>query len=123
MTSSTHATAGVSFEVHLQSLRDFADELRQQLSALAANKETVEALAAHRVRAGDFLEAAMLLARHREAVDQVRALLAGIDEALGFAEQVTDTVGDAYQRQDSDVASSMGAVGAAASGAGRGTRP
>jgi hypothetical protein len=96
--------AGASYETHLQSLRDFAEELRHQVSALAATTDAAEALAAHRVLLGDFLEADLLLARHEEAVAQVRVLLAGIRTALLFAEQVTDVVADSYEREDLETA-------------------
>jgi hypothetical protein len=102
-------TAG-AYAVHLQSLLDFAEELRHQLTALAATKETVEVLAEHDVRLGDFLEANLLLARHEEAVAQVRGLLAGVRTAVVFAEQVTDTVADSYQREDLETAALFGGV-------------
>jgi hypothetical protein len=94
------SAAGASFETHLQSLRDFAEEVRHQISALTATKETVEGLAVHSVLPGDFLEADLLLVRHDEAVAQLRSLLVGIETALGFAEQVTDVVADSYERED-----------------------
>ncbi|MGL5817487.1 MAG: hypothetical protein ACRCYR_07985 [Phycicoccus sp.] len=114
MTRSNHrsGTAGTSFETHLQSLRDFADELRQQVSALLATKEAVEALAANRALLGHFLEADLLLGRHAGAVDQVRALLAGVEKALVFADRVTDTVADSYERGDADAAAVLGGAGA-----------
>ncbi|MGF1647317.1 MAG: hypothetical protein ACFCVF_10430 [Kineosporiaceae bacterium] len=97
-------TAGASYETHLQSLRDFAEEVRHQISALAATKEAVEGLAAHAVLLGHFLEADLLLERHGEALAQVRALLVGIEKALGFAEQVTDVVANSYEREDLETA-------------------
>ncbi|MGF1662242.1 MAG: hypothetical protein ACFCVG_07180 [Kineosporiaceae bacterium] len=105
--------AGASYETHLQSLRDFADELRHRISALATTKEAVEALAVHRLLPGDFLEADMLVARHDEAVAEARALLVGIETALGFAEQVTDVVADSYEREDLETAALYSGTGGA----------
>jgi hypothetical protein len=98
-----------SFAAHLQTLRDFAEELREQVRALGAHRETVVALSAEQVRTGDFLEAGMLRDRHTRAVAQLESLVDGIERAILFAEDVTHTVATSYGRSDDQVAAFFGA--------------
>lgn len=115
--STSGATTGgsPSFVAHLNTLRDFAEELRDQVRALGVLRGPVADLAVRKVALGNFAEADRLLARHDSAVAQVQALISGTEKAIVFAEQVTDTVADRYQRSDQDVAASYGRVPGAGS--------
>lgn len=97
-----------SFSAHLQTLKDFAVELRGQIQALGALRDTNASLAAHPLTFGDFPEAHLLRARHDEAVAQLRKLVDGIEDAIFFAEDVTHTVSRSYSRNDEVVASNIG---------------
>lgn len=118
LSSTSGATTGgdsPSFVAHLNTLRDFAAELRDQIRALGVLREPVADVAARRVALGHFAEADRLLARHDRAVAQMQELISGTEKAIMFAEQVTDTVADRYQRSDQDVAASYGRVSGAGS--------
>lgn len=97
-----------SFSAHLQTLKDFAAELRGQIHALGALRDTNASLAAHELSLGEFAEAGLLRARHDETVAQLRTLVDGIEHAMTFAEDVTYTVSSSYARNDQMVASNLG---------------
>lgn len=100
-----------SLDVHLGSLRDFAAELRGQINALTVLRSSAAALADQTVLLGDFTEAHLLVSRQSESIAQLQKVLDGIEDALTFAEEVTDTVADAYQRADAQVAESFHGLG------------
>lgn len=99
-----------AFQVHLQTLRDFADELRGQIEALGAVRNTSATLDSLEVKLGLFTEADSLVARHTVAVTQLKTLLVGIEDAIHFAEGVTDVVTTQFAREADRFAASIAAV-------------
>jgi hypothetical protein len=106
-----------SFTVHVQTLRDFARELDQQIEALSVTRETAATLAQQQGGRGAFAEADLLLSRHTGAVDDLRALLAGVQRAIRFAEDVTHTAASSYEQADAAAAEIyIGGSGAGSAG-------
>jgi hypothetical protein len=103
-------SASSSFTVHVQTLRDFATELEQQIDSLAVTRETAASLAGQAVRLGAFTEADLLLARHAVAAEELRALLVGVQRAIRFAEDVTRTAATSYEQADAAAAATYGGV-------------
>ena len=99
--------ADQSFFVHLQSLFDFADELRTQLTGLTAPVDRLTTLASAPVLLGDFGEAQRLGTSHQAAVAEMSELLGQVRQAIDFAEDVTKTVATGYQQVDQDVAGGL----------------
>ena len=99
--------ADQSFFVHLQSLFDFADELRTQLTGLTAPVDRLTTLAGAPVLLGDFGEAQSLGTSHQAAVAEMSELLGQVRQAIDFAEDVTKTVATGYQQVDQDVAGGL----------------
>ena len=77
------------------------------MQSLASTRETVTTLAATPVRLGTFPEADLLHARHQSAVAQAQGLVEGINQAIKFAEDVTNTVASSYQQGDQAVAAAI----------------
>jgi hypothetical protein len=109
-TAGDAAATTKSFRAHLQTLRDFADELRGQIHALGAVRNTSATLDSLEVRLGAFTEADSLLARHALAVTELTTLLTGVEDALHFAEEVTDVVVTQFSRQADQFAASLAGV-------------
>ena len=99
--------ADSSFFVHLQSLYDFASELQTQLTGMTAPVDRLDSLARNPVLLGDFGEAHVLGASHQAAIAEMSQLLGQVQQAIDFAENVTNTVATGYQQADQDVAGGM----------------
>lgn len=93
-----------SFQVHLQSLVDFATELETQLDALGLPTDQAAVLAGHEIELGAFTEAISLRSKHRQAATQMYQLLHNVREAIAFANDVTVTVADGYEKVDDAIA-------------------
>lgn len=104
--------ADQSFAVHLESLLGFAQELTTQVHGITKPSGELEALFNTPVLLGAFNEADSLGATHAAAVAEMHVLLADVQEALTFANDVTKTVADGYSKLDSDLAAYLGAHGA-----------
>ncbi len=104
--------ADQSFAVHLESLLGFAQELTTQVHGITKPSGELEALLSTPVLLGAFNEANSLGATHAAAVAEMHVLLADVQEALAFANDVTKTVADGYSKLDSDLAAYLGAHGA-----------
>ncbi|MCP2259307.1 hypothetical protein LX15_003008 [Streptoalloteichus tenebrarius] len=96
-----------SFQVHLNSLTDFARELGTQLAGTAALLARLDAMATAALPFGAFGEADALAERHGGAVREFRGVLERARQALDFAEDVTGTVASSYQRVDHQVAAEL----------------
>jgi hypothetical protein len=103
--------ADKSFFVHLQSLFDFASELQTQLTGMTAPVDRLGTLATSPVLLGDFGEAHSLGASHLAAIAEMSELLGQVQQAIDFAENVTNTVATGYQQADQDVSSGMRVAG------------
>lgn len=99
--------ADSSFFVHIQSLFDFGSELQTQLTGMTAPVDRLSTLARSPVLLGDFGEAHVLGVGHQAAITEMSELLGQVQQAIGFAENVTSTVATGYQQADQDVAGGM----------------
>lgn len=104
-----------SFEVHLQSLADFAWELEGQLEALRLTRDRLSALSGKAEPLGGFPEAFSLGDRHRRAAQDMATLLESVQQVMGFAAGVTRGVAASYAEYDERAAASFrqGVSGAA----------
>src|SRR4029450_12012651 len=98
--------AGAFFQVHLQSLVDFAKELETQLDALERPADRLTVLSAAALALGGFQEAVSLRHAHLDTAAQMRELLRRVRDALAFAENVTLAVATGYEEFDLEVAAS-----------------
>lgn len=106
--------AAGSFRVHLQSLREFAQKLREQLEVV--QRSTRSAAVLNRppdLPLGAFAEAYALSDDHSDAVRQSEVLLAKVARSLDFARSVTELVAQRYEALNAAGARSIGAIGAA----------
>lgn len=106
--------AAGSFRVHLQSLREFAQKLREQLEVV--QRSTRSAAVLNRppdLPLGAFAEAYALSDDHSDAVRQSEVLLAKVARSLDFARSVTELVAQRYEALNAAGARGIGAVGAA----------
>ncbi|MEO6703142.1 MAG: hypothetical protein ABI140_21990 [Jatrophihabitantaceae bacterium] len=103
--------ADKSFAVHLESLLGFAQELTTQVHGITKPSGELEGLLSAPVLFGAFAEADSLAATHAAAVAEMHVLLADVQEALSFANDVTKTVADGYRRVDADLGAYLGADG------------
>jgi hypothetical protein len=104
--------AGDSFRVHLQSLEDFAQRLREQLEVV--NRSTRAAPVLNRppdLPLGAFAEAFALSDDHSDAVRQAEVLLEKVARGIDFARSVTELVAQRYAALNAAGARSIGAVG------------
>ena len=99
--------ADQSFLVHLQSLLDFASELQTQLGGMATPIDQLDSIAGKQILLGDFAEAHNLAASHQAAITEMSELLGQVQQAIGFAQDITTTVANGYQQADQDAASGM----------------
>jgi hypothetical protein len=99
--------ADQSFFVHLQTLLDFAQELQTQLGGLGTPIDQLNALSDAPVRLGAFGEAQSLTTSHHAAIIEMSDLLGQVQQAISFAEDITNTVANGYQQADQNAASSM----------------
>jgi len=102
----TNTDAGAFFQVHLQSLVDFAKELETQLDALERPADRLTVLSETPLPLGDFHEAVSLRNAHIDTAAQMRELLRRLRDALAFAENVTLAVATGYEEFDQQVANS-----------------
>ncbi len=107
-----------SFFVHLQSLSNFASELQTQLAGMATPIGHLDSMTGSPMQLGDFGEANALAAANQAAVAEMTELLGQVQQAISFAENITNTVATGYQEADQNVAGGMqsGANAASASG-------
>jgi hypothetical protein len=112
--------ADQSFFVHLQSLTNFAQELQTQLAGMATPMGHLDSLSGSPMLLGDFGEASTLAASNQAAVAEMSELLGQVQQAISFAENITNTVATDYQQTDQAIAGGMSTAGdnvSAASGA------
>ena len=113
-----------SFFVHLQTLLDFAQELQTQLGGLGTPIDQLSALQGTPMKLGAFGEAADLATSHQAAIIEMSDLLGQVQQAISFAEDITNTVANGYQQADQNAAGSMqvtnGYAGPTGSGSGSG---
>jgi len=100
-----------SFRVRPESLLEFARELEAQLDALQRPAERLAALGGRPLPLGQFAQAHALGQRHESVATQMRDVLAGVRDAVAFAEEVTRAVAGAYGRQDEEIAASYRSLG------------
>ncbi|KAA2266468.1 hypothetical protein F0L68_01595 [Solihabitans fulvus] len=96
-----------SYFVHLKSLTDFARELETQLDGMLKPMDQLTESAGQPVLLGDFGEATSLSESNRAAIEEMHGLLGQVKQAIAFAENVTKTVAEGYQRTDEDVAAAL----------------
>lgn len=99
--------ADQSFFVHLQTLLNFAQELQTQLGGLGTPIDQLNSLSDQPVKLGAFGEADSLATSHQAAIVEMSDLLGQVQQAISFAEEITNTVANGYQQADQDAASSM----------------
>jgi len=98
------------YDVHAESLEDFARELEAQLETLRIADARLASLSDVRLRVGHFREAYDLAQRHRSAVDSMDHLLRTVRQAVDWARDVTRHVKVRYEQADADVAGSIEAA-------------
>jgi hypothetical protein len=96
-----------SFFVHLQTLLDFAQELQTQLGGLGTPIDQLSALQDTPMKLGAFGEATSLATSHQAAIIEMSDLLGQVQQAISFAEEITNTVANGYQQADQNAAGSM----------------
>lgn len=105
---------GGSFRVHLQSLKDFAQRLHEQLEVV--QRSTRSAAVLNRppdLPLGAFAEAFAYSDDHSDAVRQSELVLEKVSRSIDFARSVTELVAQRYEALNAAGARSIGAVGAA----------
>ncbi len=103
-----------SFRVHLQSLKDFAQRLQEQLEVV--QRSTRSAAVLNRppdLPLGAFAEAFALSDDHSDAVRQSELVLEKVSRSIDFARSVTELVAQRYEALNAAGARSIGAVGGA----------
>jgi hypothetical protein len=96
-----------SFFVHLQTLLDFAQELQTQLGGLGTPIGKLSALQDTPMKLGAFGEATSLVTAQQAAIIEMSDLLGQVQQAISFAEDITNTVATGYQDADQNAAGSM----------------
>lgn len=96
-----------SFFVHLQTLLDFAQELQTQLGGLGTPIDKLSALQDAPMKLGAFGEATSLVTAQQAAITEMSDLLGQVQQAISFAEDITNTVATGYQEADQNAAGSM----------------
>ncbi len=100
--------ADSSFFVHLQSLYDFASELQTQLTGMTAPVDRLDQPGPDtRCCSATSARRHVLGASHQAAIAEMSELLGQVQQAIDFAENVTNTVATGYQQADQDVAGGM----------------
>jgi hypothetical protein len=113
MSSTTSAMSGGSgFDVNLDALLKFGDELQHQYdglvrlgTSLASIRSATEEFAA----LGDFPEARMLVVRHHNSAADLAEVLHEITNAMDYAGRVTHWVASMYAQDDAAAAYSYDA--------------
>lgn len=93
-----------SYYVHLESLKDFVRELETQIQAMSKPNDFLLTLGDEPLLFGEFGEAGSLADANRAAVSEMQGLLDQVRSAIGFAQDVTNTVADGYANADQSVA-------------------
>lgn len=96
--------------VHLNSLTEFAHELGTHVTGLADPIGRLGPLLAPGPVPGNFVEAYALLQKHRGSVADMSTVLDQARQAVEFAQEVTNTVAEAYQRVESQAAQNYAAM-------------
>lgn len=110
-------TPDQSFTIHLQSLLDFADEFKSQISGIQAPMDRLAALSGKQPQYGAFPEAWSLGSGEVAAVEEMFSLLERVRTAAAFAGDVTAAVANGYRKADEAVSAALGGpVQAAATG-------
>jgi hypothetical protein len=105
-----------SFRVHLQSLKDFALRLQEQVYVLEQPTTVVGSLGqAPSLPLGAFAEAYSLSDNHNDAAQQMAMVLQKVGRSLDFARSVTELVAQRYEALNAGGAQNIGSVGAAIS--------
>jgi hypothetical protein len=104
------------FNVHLQSLERFANELEGQLDAMRKPSDRLGELAGQELPLGRFAEAYALGLRQLTAAQQMYGLLQAVREAVGFAGEVTRTITASYRQFDQQAAGGYAAPGTTGTG-------
>jgi len=102
---------GGSFQVHLQSLKDFAQELAEQLEVVQRSTQSAAVFSRPPdLPLGAFAEAFSLSDEHSDEVTGVADLMAKVARSVDFARSVTTLVAQRYEALDSGGAQSIGSV-------------
>lgn len=102
---------GGSFQVHLQSLNDFAQRLAEQLEVVQRSAQTAAVFnQPPDLPLGAFAEAFSVGEDHADEVTGVAGLMAKIAQSIDFARSVTTLVAQRYAALDSGGAQSIGSV-------------
>jgi hypothetical protein len=105
-----------SFEINLESLTAFAEELKTQLSGMVQPLGQLTSLTEGAVRLGEFNEAHSLRDNHGVAVGEMQVLVGQARDAIEFAKDITRTVSDAYEHYDDHLTGALSTVGTAIGG-------
>jgi hypothetical protein len=99
------------FRVHLQSLKDFAERLQEQLHAVQRPGHAYEVLRQRPgLPLGSFAEAFSLSDEHSDAVGQFAIVLDRVARSLDFATSVTTLVAQRYEALNTGGAQAIGSV-------------
>lgn len=107
------SAANEAFTVNLESLTAFSAELTTQLSGMAQPQGHLDTLTGGDILFGKFSEADSLWQNHDVAVEQMSVLVGQARDAIGFAEEITNSVSSAYQHFDDYVNTAINATGGA----------
>lgn len=103
-----------SFRVHLQSLKDFARLLQEQVYVLEQPTRVVGTLSqAPSLPLGAFAEAYSLSDDHSDVARQMAVVLEKVGRSLDFARSVTELVAQRYEALNANGAQNIASVGAA----------
>jgi hypothetical protein len=103
--------AGGSFRIHLQSLKDFAQLLAEQLEVVQRSAQAAAVLnRPPDLPLGAFAEAFSLSDEHSDEVAGVADLMGKVARSIDFARSVTTLVAQRYEALDSGGAQNIAAV-------------
>jgi hypothetical protein len=101
-----------SFRVHLQSLKDLAVRLREQLEVVQRPTRAVEVLyQPPNLPLGAFAEGFSLSDYHSDVAQQLAVVVEKVGRSLDFARSVTELVAQRYEALNAGGAQNIGAVG------------
>ena len=100
-----------SFRVHLQSLKDLAVRLREQLEVVQRPTRAVEVLyQPPNLPLGAFAEGFSLSDYHSDVAQQLAVVVEKVGRSLDFARSVTELVAQRYEALNAGGAQNIGAV-------------
>jgi hypothetical protein len=102
-----------SFSVEVAFLSKFAQELQTQVDGIAAPMNQLATQSGTQPQFGAFTEAWLLGQSQQTAIQEMYDLIGQVKQAIGFAQNVTNSISSAYQKGDQDAAASFGAPGPA----------